>query len=312
MKKLCIAIALIFAISLSAQTKKNGTIYIEHPAIDAVENMVIAFVAGDVDKVGSYLADDFKAFSGTNPNPDAKGRTKEQFLNGVKFWNKNVDYFSITRSEGAYPDALEYKDSNQKDIVWVQTWEHMKGVHNETGVKIDMPIHRLFRVNKDNKIVTIIGYLDGSEYSEIGDSFDDRTNGTLYNHHENINKVRRLIRAFEFNDLEKAYSYFDEKATFRSIHMPPGVRLNLEEDKKETDEFLKSFEIESIDMVGYPDYLHYEMNDSRVVQSWWNFRLLRKSDSKKIVLRVMFMHNFNDEGMISRASIYYSAKMLEN
>jgi hypothetical protein len=41
----------------------------------------------------------------------------------------------------------------KKDVVWVQTWEDVKGVQT-TGVKIDMPMHRLFVINKEkeNKI----------------------------------------------------------------------------------------------------------------------------------------------------------------
>ncbi|MBK9224537.1 MAG: hypothetical protein IPO23_07750 [Flavobacterium sp.] len=72
----------------------------------------------------------------------------------VKFWKDNVDYFDISRSKGAYPDALEYKEANNKEVVWVQTWEDVKGMHKKTGVKIDMPMHRLFIVDKNNKIKT--------------------------------------------------------------------------------------------------------------------------------------------------------------
>ena len=43
-----------------SQKKTNGTIYVDHPAIAVVEAMTKAFVSGDVDKVASYLADDFK------------------------------------------------------------------------------------------------------------------------------------------------------------------------------------------------------------------------------------------------------------
>jgi predicted CoA-binding protein len=60
----------------------------------------------------------------------------------------NIDYLSIKRSSGAYPDALEYTDDNQKDVVWVQTWEDVKEYTKATGVKIDMPMHRLFVINK--------------------------------------------------------------------------------------------------------------------------------------------------------------------
>ena len=63
-------------------------------------------------------------------------------------------------------------------------------------------------------------------------------------------------------------------------------------------------------MVGYPDYLHYEQNDSRVVQSWWNYRLKRKADDKEIKLAVFFLHDFNEDGKITRSSAYYSESLL--
>ena len=32
---------------------------------------------------------------------------------------------------------------------------------------------------------------------------------------------------------------------------------------------MEDFEITSIDVVGYPDYLEYDLRDARAVQSWW-------------------------------------------
>ena len=82
--------------------------------------------------------------------------------------------------------------------------------------------------------------------------------------------------------------------------------------KKITKKFKEKFEINSIDAVGYPDYLEYDMNNSKVVQSWWKFRLTRKSDKKKLVIPAMYLHDFNDEGKIIRSSGYFSAQLLEN
>ena len=52
--------ALTLCLVLSAQKKKNGTIYIEHPAMEAVEEFNTAFVAGDLEKIKSLVSDDFK------------------------------------------------------------------------------------------------------------------------------------------------------------------------------------------------------------------------------------------------------------
>lgn len=299
---------MIFTVITFAQKKENGTIFNQHPAIGIVESMQQAYVKGDADKVAAYLAEDFKAFNGTSTNKNDKGTNKKDFLASVKFWKDNVDYFSITRGEGAYPDALEYKESG----TWVQTWENLKGVENRTGVKLDMPIHRLFVVNKDNKIATMITYDNENIFAEVRRSFAARTNGTVYNNHENINKVRLMFAAFENGNTEKAYNFFTPDATFQNIDSPVGETLTMAQSKENRKTFLDKFKIESIDVVGYPDYLEYELGGAKVVQSWWNIRLTRKSDNKKILLPALYIHDFNDEGKITNSSSYFSSKLLEN
>jgi len=50
--------------------------------------------------------------------------------------------------------------------------------------------------------------------------------------------------------------------------MPPGKTISLEEDKVASKNMRKSFDVTSIDVRGYPDYLNYGINNSKVVQSW--------------------------------------------
>ncbi|PZX92106.1 nuclear transport factor 2 family protein [Flavobacterium aquariorum] len=312
MKNFMTTVLLMATCITYAQKKPNGTIYMEHPAITTVEAMTQAFVSGNTDKVASYLADDFKYYSGTSTNKDDKGMDKAAYLKTVKTWKDNIDYPSIARSKGAYPDALEYKDADQKDLVWVQTWEDIKGVQKETGVKIDRPIHRLFTVNKDNKIKMMINYSTSTVNDEINQSFADRTNGQIYNHHENINSVRKMIYAFENKDFDKAYKYYDDKATFIDINNPDiNKQYTLAEQKENDKKMFEMYDLVSIDQVGYPDYLHYELDDARVVQSWWKIRLIRKSDKKNIVLPMMFIDTFDDKGKITNEIAYYSQKILE-
>lgn len=299
---------MLFTVFMYSQTKKNGKIYSEHPAIDVVEAMQQAFIKGDTTALKGYLHDDFKAFNGMNDNPDSEGTSKESLLKQSIFWVNNGSYLSIERTEGAYPDALEYDKSG----VWVQTWDYLKGVHNETGVKLNMQIHRLFRVDEDNKILSMITYDDGTVFNRLRQGFAERTNGTLYNQHEYINKVRRMMAAFENMDLEKAYSYFHEEASFNNLEMPIGESMNLEELKAMHQNFYKDFEVESIDVVGYPDGLDYEIGGGGMtIQSWWNFRLIRKSDEKKLVMPAMYTHDFDDDGMIVRSIGYFSTKVLD-
>lgn len=119
-----------------------------------------------------------------------------------------------------------------------------------------------------------------------------------------------MIYAFENKDLEKAYSYYDDNAQFTNTDSADGKNLTLAELKALDKTFLDNFEIASIDMVGYPDYLHYEIGDSRDVFSWWNYHLIRKSDKKKITLPVHIIDGFNKEGKIISETAYYNAALL--
>ncbi len=311
MKKMMLALWLMVTVVAHSQKKTNGTIYIQHPAIDVVEAMTKAFVAGDVTKVGSYLTDDFKAYNGTNNNPEDKGQDKAAFLRDVAYWKENVDYLTIKRAKDAYPDAIEYAEQNDKTIIWVQTWEDLTGVHNKTGVKINMPIHRLYMVDKNNKIKTIISYTNALIGAEIRESNAPRRNGEIYNHHEYINTVRKMMYAFEHKDFEKAYSFYDADAVFIDNNQPDGKALTLTEQKAKEKSLLDNFNLLGIDITGYPDYLHYELDNQDIVQSWWNFRLERKSDKKKITLSVFLIHNFDNKGKITNEIIYYGEKLLE-
>ena len=310
MKK-SVLIAMMFFIATTAYTqKKTGTVYNEHPAIAIVEAMQQAFIKGDVDLLNSYLSDDFKEWDGSSTNKNDKGTDKEQFMKNATWWSENMSYLSIKRQGQAYPDAIKYKDDD--DGLWVQTWDIMKGVHTKTGSKINMPIHRLFAINKDNKIETMISYYNDEVFANIGRSFDVRENGVIYDNHEYINAVKMAFAAFENGDLETAYSYFADDARFRNSSMLPGDKsATLDAIKERNIGFLDTFEVVSIDMNGYPDYLHYERGDMDLVQSWWTFRLIRKSDNKKIVVPAFYTHTFNKEGKIISGTSYINEKLFE-
>ncbi|RYY37898.1 MAG: nuclear transport factor 2 family protein [Sphingobacteriaceae bacterium] len=307
---------LLFVIAVSvisnafAQKKENGTVYIEHPAIKVVEEFVKATVSGDEQKIASFLTEDFKAFNGTTKVYNDKGTTKAAFIKSTLRYPNEMDYFSIETMPGTYPDAVEYKKDNKNNEVWVQVWSLLKGVHKATGVKLDAAAHRLYKLTKDNKIKTIVTYTNGTILDEIGASFNNRTNGKIYNHHENINTVRKATYAFEKADLDKTLSYYTDDATFADVNTDFGKSATKTEIKAAWQKFLTDFEIKSIEMVGYPDYLEYEMADGREVLSWWKFNLVRKSDKKVIVLPVHISDSFDDKGKINAEMIYYSDALL--
>ncbi|SIR24917.1 hypothetical protein [Maribacter ulvicola] len=310
MKKLLLLLVLTTTVTIYAQ-KKNGTIFIEHSAIDVINDFTQAYVKGDTTKLASFLTSDFKAYNGLSTNLNDKGTKKAKFITNAYRWFNELDYFSISDFPGAYPDAIEYKEDNENGEIWVQTWELLKGVHKVTGVKFSSPVHRLFVVTKENKIKTVINYFNEGIFNEMAQSFSNRSNGTIYNHHDNINTVRKAVYAFENKELSKAMSFYVDDAVFYNINDDLNEPNTLALEKKSRQEFLDNFNITSIEMIGYPDYLEYEMGNGRSVLSWWNFHLIRKSDKKEIVIPMHINDDFNEEGKISSEIIYFNRTLLE-
>lgn len=311
MKKILFGFLIATPLFTLAQKKENGTIYREHPALKVVDAYNKALASGDTTNMGSFLATDFKGHNASGGSQFDKGLNKSAFLKMTKAWRDGIDYFSLSTSKGAYPDALEYKDPEQKDVVWVQSWDNLKGVNKQTGVKMDMFVHTLLSIDKNNKIKQLVIYDNPSVYDEINASQSERTNGTIYNHHEYINKVRNMLHAFENKDFEKSYSYYDVNARFMDINNMEGKSISLDESKAQDKNILDAFDIVGLEQIGYPDYMHYELNNSDIVYSWWRWHVIRKSDKKEITFPIHFEHDFNKEGKIIREIAYYNGAMLK-
>ncbi|MDN3492925.1 nuclear transport factor 2 family protein [Winogradskyella bathintestinalis] len=309
MKKMII-VTLMLCTFISYAQKENGTVYIEHPTIDVVEEFVKASIAGDKTKMASYLTEDFKAYNGTSNKTNDQGMDKEAFLNNQMVYFNQLDYYARETYPGSYADAIEYKKDNKDGEVWVQTWDVLKGMQKDTGVKINAAAHRLYTLTKNHEIKTIISYGNDNVLNEIGLSFTDRTNGKIYNHHDNINTIRKAMYAFENGDIDKCLSYYSDDATFYDINETFGESSTKAETKTNWQQFLNAYEIVSIDMIGYPDYLEYEMGEGREVLAWWNFHLIRKSDQKKLEVPFHLSNGFDAEGKIISEMEYYSQTLL--
>jgi hypothetical protein len=176
-----------------------------------------------------------------------------------------------------------------------------------------MPVHRLFWLNEDeSKVKGMFVYANTSVFSDMWESYNPRTNGTIYKSHENINKVRKLAAALLDEDLEKAQSFYSANATFYDINMPKGQSMSLDQAKDSQKFFYENFEILSMDEYGYPDFLDYEHRASKVVLAWWDVRVKRKSDGKIINFINHETYTFNREGKIIRQSSYYNGAALNN
>lgn len=312
MKKVILVFAFAFTgtFLLFAQKKENGTVYIEHPAIKVVDEFVKATIAGDSAKISSFLTDSFKAYNGTGNIYKDSGMNKLAFVKNTLRYNRELDYFTVETMPGSYPDAVEYKKDNKEGNITVQTWDLLRGVHKLTGVKLDAAAHRLYEITKDGKIKNIINYSNGRVIDEIGASFGNRTNGKIYNHHANINTVRKSMYAYEKGDFDKALTDYSDNARFYDINDEYGKFLTKSTIKADWQKLFDAFEMKFIEMVGYPDYLEYEMNEGREVLSWWKLHLVRKSDKKAIILPMHISDSFDENGKIVTEMVYYGASLL--
>ena len=298
MKIKTLIVVLMVCISLNAQKKKNGTIFIEHPAFDVVENLHSAMNSNDSDALSKIIADDFRGVAGDQMNKDAKPQTKAQFIQQVKNNHEISKYFNIRQSSNGYPDAVEYKDENFSGT-WVYSWEYFTAVGGTTGIDYSQPRHTQYVVNKDNQIAFARYYLNQYPYSQTSNSQMVMKDGDVYSHHSNINTVRRFIKALQYNDDENLFVDFAENVNVNGLFNDWGSDpMNLDGLKSGFETFKSNCKINSMDNK-WIKFFKIE-SDSNFVQSWWRLSVTRKKDGKEIVFPVMFNHTFNDDGKIVR------------
>ena len=298
MKIKTLIVVLMVCISLNAQKKKNGTIFIEHPAFDVVENLHSAMNSNNSDALSKIIADDFRGVAGDQMNKDAKPQTKAQFIQQVKNNHEISKYFNIRQSSNGYPDAVEYKDENFSGT-WVYSWEYFTAVGGTTGIDYSQPRHTQYVVNKDNQIAFARYYLNQYPYSQTSNSQMEMKDGDVYSHHPNINTVRRFVKAFQYNDDENLFVDFAEDVNVNGLFNDWGSDpMNLDGLKSGFKTFKSNYKINSMDNM-WIKFFKIE-SDSNFVQSWWRLSVTRKNDGKEIVFPVMFNHTFNDDGKIVR------------
>ena len=299
MKIKILLIAFFVTISLNAQKKKNGNIYINHPAIEVIENLHSAMNANDSEALSKIISDDFKGVSGEQMNKDAEPQTKAEFIQQVNSAHTISKYYSVRKTSNSYPDAVEYKDENFSGVTWIYSWEYFTAVGGTTGIDYSQPRHTQYVVNKDNQVVFARYYLNQRPYTETQKSQRELEDGEVYSHHPNINTVRRFVKALQYNDDENLFVDFAENVNVNGLFNDWGADpLNLDGLRDGFNTFKSNFEITGMDNM-WIKFFEIE-SGADFVQSWWRVSVTRKKDGKEIVFPVMFNHNFNEDGKITR------------
>ena len=299
MKKNLTLLILLTTFFVFGQKKKNGSIYLNHPAIEVVEDLFKAMNANDTEKLNELIADNYKGVAGDQMNKDAKPQTKAQFIPKVKNLHTNSLYFSIRNTKNSYPDAVEYKDENFNGVTWIYSWEYWTAVGGTTGIDYSQPRHTQYVVNKDNQISFARIYLNQVPYTETNKSQKIIDDGKIYSHHPNINVVRKFIKALEHDDSDNLFVDFDENAKTDGMYNDWGNDPGSIDDLRAGFESFKTnYTINSMDNA-WIKFFEVE-SGTNYVQSWWRMSLTRKKDNKEIIIPVMFNHQFNEDGKITK------------
>ena len=294
----------VLCVSFSfSQKKNNGKLYIEHPAMDVVEQFNEAFVSGDLETMKSLVSDDFRWYTLSMREPG----TLQQLLNRSNYLSKNVVNFDIKHYGGAYPDALEYK---KDDILEVMTYTWMSGYDRNTGVELDMPRYVNFRMNDEGKIRSMNVMDDQALWTKAYQAWDTRANGVIYKDHPLVTKVRLMMRDYETQDVEKIKSNYTENTRFYDVmNSPVDEFKSLEEEFAQFNDYMEVFELVNIRESGFPDVLDYEGNGA-VVISWWEMTLRNKKSGKTNTIMQHVQHSFNENGEIVREDYYFNPAQL--
>lgn len=130
----------------------------------------------------------------------------------------------------------------------------------------------------------------------------EEKNGTIYIKHANITSVLNSTKAYLEKDVATNRKLFSDKATFWVSGMEKQIPIE-DAFKLWTSDF-DFYDDIKVEVVGYPDYLHYLDKDQRYVQSWWKWSGKSKKTGEIITVNYVQFDKFDAAGKIIFESIY--------
>lgn len=304
MQKISLLLILLLIVGVSSfSQKKNGSIFSEHDYIDKTKETWQALVKGDAETFRSFFADSAYIIRNDKREPLT---SNAEIGKDLAKWVEAYENLKVGDYKPAAPDAMEYKEGG----TWVQDWLIMTGVHKETGVILNLPVHNLYSFNEEGKITARMSYFNNDVFEEIADSQTTRENGKVFINHPYIATVRKGMNAFMEKDLEKWASFYSPKARCTSLTMQPGETQSLEDYHGLLADLFFGDDLKfKVEQVGYPDCIYYEKSDNYIVYSWW--KMMIKKEGKLTEFQFMISHDFNNEGEIIFENIYISSNHME-
>jgi ketosteroid isomerase-like protein len=304
MKKLLLVFTMIFSVAVFSQKESNGKLYIEHPAIEIVNQFNEAYTSGDLDKLKELVTENFQV----RTLKDRKSNDVNWILGTSNYLSKNIVDLEIKHYGGSYPDVLEYK---QDGIVDVKTYEWLTGYDKNTGLDINMPRYATYRMNaKGDKVAGLWINDDETLWQKNWDAYETTENGVIYKDHPLVSKVRLLYQSYKTGDVEKIKANYTENTIFYDVmNSEIDEFKTLEEEFAQFDEYMEVFEIVNIIESGFPDVLDYS-GDGAVVISWADFTFKNKKSGNTKTISQHIQHWFNEEGEIVREDYYFNPAQL--
>jgi len=304
MKKLLLVFTMIFSVAVFSQKESNGKLYIEHPAIEIVNQFNEAYTSGDLDKLKELVTENFQV----RTLKDRKSNDINWILGTSNYLSKNIVNLEIKHYGGSYPDVLEYK---QDGIVDVKTYEWLTGYDKNTGLDINMPRYATYRMNaKGDKVAGLWINDDETLWQKNWDAYETTENGVIYKDHPLVSKVRLLYQSYKTGDVEKIKANYTENTIFYDVmNSEIDEFKTLEEEFAQFDEYMEVFELVNIRESGFPDVLDYS-GDGAVVISWADFTFKNKKSGNTKTISQHIQHWFNEEGEIVREDYYFNPAQL--
>jgi len=304
MKKLLLVFTMLFSVAVFSQKESNGKLYIEHPAIEIVNQFNEAYTSGDLDKLKELVTENFQV----RTLKDRKSNDINWILGTSNYLSKNIVDLEIKHYGGSYPDVLEYK---QDGIVDVKTYEWLTGYDKNTGLDINMPRYATYRMNaKGDKVAGLWINDDETLWQKNWDAYETTENGVIYKDHPLVSKVRLLYQSYKTGDVEKIKANYTENTIFYDVmNSEIDEFKTLEEEFAQFDEYMEVFELVNIRESGFPDVLDYS-GDGAVVISWADFTFKNKKSGKTKTISQHIQHWFNEEGEIVREDYYFNPAQL--
>ncbi len=129
----------------------------------------------------------------------------------------------------------------------------------------------------------------------------EEKNGTIYIKHPYITIVENGVKAYLAHDVATLKSYYADTAKYWASGLDKFVPMA---DAFKT--WWATFEKYDVTMtpMGYPDYLHYVKDDTKVVQSWWTWIAKPKDGGPEVKVYMVMFQEFNKDGKITSQGNY--------